>query len=106
MQRISTVLHGGQSYPFRLAARIIVIQQLLETGKEVFVHIVACDKLAVIEPGAIIKEHLDAVYYQSFAVLVYSMTQFVLYLVEAVHDDLPFFRAEVQSLVGLIGEKV
>ena len=81
------------------------IEKLLETGKEVFVHIVACDKLTVIEPGVIIKEHLDAVHNQSLAVAVYGMTQFVLYLVEAVHDDLPFLGAEVQSLVSLVGEK-
>ena len=106
MQRISAVLHGGQSYPFRLTARIIFIEKLLKAGKEVFVHIVACDKLAVVEPGAIIKEHLDAVHYQRLAVLVYSMTQFVLYFVEAVHDDLPFLGAEVQGLIGFIRKKV
>ena len=41
--------------------------------KEVFVHIVARDKLTVIEPGTIIKEHLDAVHNQSLAVAVYGM---------------------------------
>lgn len=106
MQRICAVLHGGHSCTFGLAAYIIFIQQLLETGKNVFVHIVACDKLAVIEACAIIEKHLDAVHNQSLAVTIYSMVQFVLYFVKAVHDYLPFFCTEMQRLVCLVGEKV
>lgn len=39
------------------------------------------------------------------AVTVYRMVQFILNLVEAIHDDLPFFHTKVQCLVCLVGKE-
>ena len=67
--------------------------------------VVACDELTVIETCAVIKERLDAVCDEVLAVTVYRMVQFILNLVEAIHDDLPFFHTKVQCLVCLVGKE-
>lgn len=63
------------------------------------------DELTVIETCAVIKERLDAVCDEVLAVTVYRMVQFILNLVEAIHDDLPFFHTKVQCLVCLVGKE-
>lgn len=82
----------------------VFVKQLLKSCEDVSVLVVACDELTVIETCAVIKERLDAVCDEVLAVTVYRMVQFILNLVEAIHDDLPFFHTKVQCLVCLVGK--
>lgn len=94
-----------QSYPFGSPVVEVIVEQAFKRCEDVAVLVVVSDELTVVEARAVVEERLDAVRDEVLAVAVYRVAQLILNFAEAVYDDLPFLRAEVQSLVHFVGEE-
>ena len=84
----------------RFVALEIGVQQVLEPGQDVFVHLATCDKLPFVEAHAVIQQQFDITRDQAFAVLIYRVCQFLLYLIQAIPEDSPFLFRQVKGFVG------
>ena len=81
------IFHGGQPLRTCRAGIPILVQQLLETDKDIVVQHFASDKLAFIEAHAVVEQHLDIGDYQRFGKLVDGMLQFMGYLAQIILHD-------------------
>ena len=84
---LGKVFHGGQSLLLCRAGVPILVQQLLEAGKDIVVQHLARDELPFIKAHAIIQQHFDIGDYQWFGKFVDGVLQFTGYLVHIVLDD-------------------
>lgn len=80
----------------------ILVQQLLETDKDIVVQHFARDELTFIKAHAIIEQHFNVGDYQRFGKPVDGVLQFMGYLVHIVLHDDTFVRRQVQRLIGSI----
>ena len=102
MELVSAPCHRRQSKLLRFAGTEIIVQQRMEAGQHIAVKDGTGGELAVLETEAVAQQHLNVGNYDTPAVLVKGVPEFLFYLTEAVEDGLPFASGHVQRLVHFV----
>ena len=83
----------------------VLVKEGVKCWEDVWVLVVGCDEVRVIERCGVMKEGVDGVCDEVVGVRVYGMVELILNVVEGMDDDLGLLESKVEWVVCVVGKE-